>query len=250
MSGHSKWHQIRHKKAVTDSRRGRVFTQIIKEITIAAKMGGGDQYGNPRLRLAIEKAKASNMPADNIKRAIMKGTGELPGIAYEEVTYEAYGPGGAALFIECVTDNKTRTVSELRHILDRYHGKLASTGAVAYQFHKKGAIAVPKSTAPEEDLMSAALEAGADDIRSDDKFFTVLTPPDQFVEIRKTIETKGFKIEHAELHMMADNTIRVEGKEAEQLLKLMGFLEDQEDVQQVHSNFEIDDKLIAAFEGG
>lgn len=247
MSGHSKWHQIRHKKAVTDSRRGRVFTQIIKEIAIAAKMGGGELSGNSRLRFAIEKAKASNMPAENIKRAIMKGTGELPGIAYEEVSYEAYGPGGAALFIECVTDNKTRTVSELRHILDRYHGKLASTGAVAYQFHKKGAIAVPKSAAPEEDLMAAALEAGADDIGSDDKFFTVFTPPNQLEEIRKSIETKGFRIEHAELHMIADNTIRIEGKEAEQLLKLMGFLEDQEDVQQVHGNFEIDDKVIAAF---
>jgi YebC/PmpR family DNA-binding regulatory protein len=245
MSGHSKWHQIRRKKAVTDARRGKVFTQIIKEITIAAKMGGGDPAGNPRLRLAIEKAKANNMPADNIKRAIMKGTGELPGMSYEDVTYEAYGPGGAALIIECVTDNKVRTVSELRHIFDRNHGKLASTGSVAFQFHRKGVISLPKSAVDEDELMGIILDAGAEDLKSEDDSYTVLCPPERFEEVKKAIERRNLKVDHAELQLVPENTVKVEGKDAELLLKLMEAIEDHDDVQHVYSNFEIDDKVMA-----
>jgi YebC/PmpR family DNA-binding regulatory protein len=249
MSGHSKWHQIRRKKAVTDAKRGKVFTQIIKEITIAAKMGGGSPEGNPRLRLAIDKAKANNMPADNIKRAIMKGTGELPGMAYEDVSYEAYGPGGVALIIECVTDNKTRTVSEIRHALDRHSGKLASSGAVAYQFHRKGVITVPRAAAEEDDLLAIILDAGADDMKAEDELYTVYTNPDAFEQVRKAIESNGITIESAELHLVPESTIKVEGKDAENVLKLMEAIEDHDDVQYVYSNFEIDDKVMASIAG-
>lgn len=250
MSGHSKWHTIRRKKAVTDSRRGKAFTQIIKEITIAAKMGGGDPAGNPRLRLAIDKAKSSNMPADNIKRAIMKGTSELPGMAYEDITYEAYGPGGVALIIECVTDNKTRTVSEIRHILDRNHGKLASSGAVAYQFHRKGVVTIPRQAASEDDLMAIILDANADDMKTEDDFYSVYCSPESFEGVKKAIESKGIKVENAELHLIPETTIRVEGKDAENVLKLMEAIEDHDDVQHVYSNFEIDDKIMASLAGG
>jgi YebC/PmpR family DNA-binding regulatory protein len=250
MSGHSKWHQIRRKKAVTDARRGKMFTQIIKEITIAARIGGGDPGGNPRLRLAIDKAKANNMPADNIKRAIMKGTGELPGMAYEEVTYEIYGPGGAAILIETVTDNKTRTVSELRHVLDRNHGKLAATGAVAYQFHKKGQITVPKSKVGEDDLLTIILEAGADDLTSEEEHYAITTSPESFEAVKKAIEQRGIPTEHAELQMIAENTVKVEGKDAELLLKLMEALEEHDDVQHVFSNFDIDERVMASFGAG
>lgn len=250
MSGHSKWHQIRRKKAVTDARRGRIFTQIIKEITIAARLGGGNPDGNPRLRLAIEKAKANNMPADNIKRAIMKGTGELPGMAYEDVTYEAYGPGGAALIIECVTDNKTRTVSEIRHILDRNHGKLASTGAVSYQFHRRGVITVPVSAIGEDDLLGLILDAGADDLKNDGELYTIYTAPESFEAVKKAVEQKGLPIETAELQLIPETTVKVEGKDAEQLLRLMEAIEEHEDVQHVYSNFEIDDKVMASLAAG
>ncbi|HWP82308.1 MAG TPA: YebC/PmpR family DNA-binding transcriptional regulator [Bacteroidota bacterium] len=249
MSGHSKWHQIRRKKAVTDARRGKIFTQIIKEITIAAKMGGGNPEGNPRLRLAIDKAKANNMPADNIKRAIMKGTGELPGMAYEDVTYEAYGPGGVALMIECVTDNKTRTVSEVRHILDRNNGKLASSGAVSYLFHRKGVITVSRSAAQEDDLLSVILDAGADDMKSDDDFFTVYCSPENLEQVRKVLEARSIKVESAELHLVPETTVKLEGKDAENLLKLMEAIEDHDDVQHVYANFEIDDKVMASIAG-
>ena len=204
MSGHSKWHTIRRKKAVTDARRGKAFTQIIKEITIAAKIGGGDPGGNPRLRLAIEKARGSNMPSDNIKRAVMKGTGELPGMSYEDVTYEAYGPGGAALIIECVTDNKVRTISDVRHILDRNHGKLASSGAVAFQFHRKGMISIPKSAIGEDDLMTLILDAGAEDLNAEDDAYAVTCAPESFEKVRKAVEMKGIKIDHAELQAVAE----------------------------------------------
>jgi len=247
MSGHSKWQQIRRKKAVTDAKRGKAFTQIIKEITIAARLGGGDPGGNPRLRLAIDKAKGANMPADNIKRAIQKGTGELPGMAYEDAVYEAYGPAGVAIIIECVTDNKTRTVNDIRHLLDRNHGKLATTGAVAYQFHKKGIMTIPASTISEDDLMTVALEAGAEDIRSEDEIHTIYTAPERFDNIKAFIEKKGIIPDHAELQLIAENTIRVEGKDAEQVLKLMEVLEEHDDVQHVYSNFDIDEKTIAEF---
>lgn len=247
MSGHSKWHQIHRKKAITDARRGKAFTQIIREMIMAAKLGGGDATGNPRLRLAIEKAKAHNMPADNIKRAIMKGTGELPGMAYEEATYEAYGPGGAALIIECVTDNKVRTVSDLRHILDKNHGKLASSGSVAFQFHRKGVITIHRHAVGEDDLMSLILDAGAEDMKTDEEFYTVLCTPESFESVKRALEDKGVKAEHAELQLVPENHVKVEGKEAELLLKLMEAIEEHDDVQHVFANFEIDEKAMAHY---
>lgn len=246
MSGHSKWATIKRKKAVTDARRGKMFTQIIKEITVAAKLGGGNPDGNPRLRLAVDKAKDNNMPADNIKRAIMKGTGELPGTVYEDVMYEAYGAGGVAMMIEAVTDNKTRTVSEIRHILERQHGKMASTGAVAFQFHKQGIITVPTAAIGEDDLMAIVLDAGADDMKTESDVYVVLTTPENFEGAKKAIDSKGIKVENAEIQMIADNTVKVEGKDAENVIKLMEALEEHDDVQKVHANFDIDDKVLAS----
>jgi YebC/PmpR family DNA-binding regulatory protein len=246
MSGHSKWATIKRKKAVTDARRGKVFTQIIKEITVAAKLGGGSLDGNPRLRLAIDKAKESNMPADNIKRAIMKGTGELPGTVYEDVVYEAYGAGGVGLIIEAVTDNKTRTVSEVRHILERHHGKMASSGAVAFQFHKKGIINVSTSLIGEDELMSVVLEAGADDLKTEHDTFIVITAPENFESVKKALDGKKIKAESAEIQMIAENTVKVEGKDAENVIRLMEALEEHDDIQKVHANFDIDDKVLAS----
>jgi YebC/PmpR family DNA-binding regulatory protein len=246
MSGHSKWATIKRKKAVTDARRGKMFTQIIKEITVAAKLGGGSADGNPRLRFAIDKAKESNMPADNIKRAIMKGTGELPGTVYEDVMYEAYGAGGVALMVEAVTDNKTRTVSEIRHILERHHGKMAASGAVSFQFHKKGILVIPASTIPEDDLMAIVLEAGADDLKNENDVYTIVTAPENFEAVRKALDAKSIKTESAEIQMVAENTVKVEGKDAENVIKLMEALEEHDDVQKVHANFDIDDKVLAS----
>ena len=245
MSGHSKWSTIKRKKAVTDARRGKIFTQVIKEITIAAKMGGGDPNSNARLRMAIDKAKANNMPADNIKRAIQKGTGELPGVNYEDAVYEVYGPGGVAIIIETVTDNKNRTISEIRHILERNHGKIAMSGSVAFQFHKKGIILVPKAVVPEDDLLSIILDAGAEDMKTEGEVYSILCLPENFEAVKHALTEKSIKIESAEILLIADNTVKVEGKDAENLLKLMEILEDSEDVQKVHANFEIDDKELA-----
>jgi len=250
MSGHSKWQQIRRKKAVTDAKRGKMFTQIIKEITIATRLGGGDPDGNPRLRLAIDKAKGANMPAENIKRAIMKGTGELPGMAYEDAMYEAYGPAGVALLIEAVTDNKTRTVNDIRYVLDRNHGKLAAAGAVAYQFHRKGQITVLVSKIGEDDLMGLILDAGAEDMSSDAEHHLITTPPDAFEQVKKAIESKHVPIDHAELQMVPENTIKVEGKDAENLLKLIEGLEDHDDIQHVYGNFDIDEGVLASLNVG
>jgi YebC/PmpR family DNA-binding regulatory protein len=247
MSGHSKWATIKRKKAVTDSRRGKIFTQIIKEITIAAKSGGGDPSGNPRLRLAIDKAKSSNMPADNIKRAIMKGTGELPGVSYEDVTYEGYGPGGVALIIESVTDNKNRTVSEIRHLLERNGGKFGATGSVAWIFHKKGTIRTPKGAMTEDDMLSIVLDAGADDLRLDGDSFEITTSPEAFEAVKKAIEDQHIAIEEAEIHKVPENTVRVEGPDAEKVLKLMEALEEHDDTQHVYANFDIDEKVLASF---
>ena len=247
MSGHSKWATIKRKKAVTDSRRGKVFTQIIKEITIAAKSGGGDPSGNPRLRLAIDKAKSSNMPADNIKRAIMKGTGELPGVSYEDVTYEGYGPGGVALIIESVTDNKNRTVSEIRHLLERNGGKFGATGSVAWMFHKKGTIRTPKGAMTEDDMLSIVLDAGADDLRLDGDSFEITTSPEAFEAVKKAIEDQHIAIEEAEIHKVPENTVRVEGPDAEKVLKLMEALEEHDDTQHVYANFDIEEKILASF---
>jgi len=245
MSGHSKWSTIKRKKAVTDARRGKVFTQVIKEITVAAKLGGGDPNSNARLRFAIEKAKASNMPADNIKRAIQKGTGELPGVNYEDVVYEVYGPGGVAIIVETVTDNKNRTISDIRHILERNHGKIAMSGSVAFQFHKRGIILVPKSVVPEDDLLSIILDAGADDMKIEGDEYSIICTPDNFEPVRQALIAKSIKIESAEILLVADNTVKVDGKDAENLLKLMEILEDYDDVQKVHANFDIDDKELS-----
>jgi YebC/PmpR family DNA-binding regulatory protein len=244
LSGHSKWSTIKRKKAVTDARRGKIFTQVIREITVAAKMGGGSSETNARLRFAIDKAKACNMPADNIKRAIQKGTGELPGVNYEDAVYEAYGPGGVAIIIETVTDNKNRTISDIRHILERNNGKVAMSGSVAFQFRKKGIILVPKSVVPEDDLLSIILDAGAEDMKTEGDEYYIICTPDNFETVKKAIETKNIKVESAEIHLVADNTVKIEGKDAENVLKLMEVLEEHDDVQKVHANFDIDDKEL------
>ena len=250
MSGHSKWATIKRKKGATDAARGRLFTRLIKEITIAVRAGGGNPDGNPRLRLAILTGKAANMPADNIKRAVQKGTGELPGTSYEEVMYEGYGAGGVAIIVECVTDNSTRTVSEVRHIFSRQNGNMGSSGSVAWMFHKKGQILVPNAgqlkPVSEDDLLGIILEAGADDMQSDETGFTVTTTPQAFEAVKKAIEEKGIVIESASVQMVPENTVKVSGKEAEQTLKLMEALEEHDDVQNVYANFDIDEKEMAA----
>jgi len=247
MSGHSKWATIKRKKAITDGKRGKMFTQIIKEITIAARMGGGDPKSNPRLRLAIEKAKSANMPADNIKRAIQKGTGELPGVAYEDMTYEGYGPGGVALLIESVTDNKNRTVSEIRHMLERHNGKLGASNSVAWMFHRRGVIHVARASSDEESLFGIILEAGADDMKTEDDVYEIITSPEKLEAVKQALEARGIKIEDAEIQRIPENTVKVLGKDAEQVLKLMETLEDHDDVQHVYANFDIDEKVLASF---
>jgi YebC/PmpR family DNA-binding regulatory protein len=247
MSGHSKWATIKRKKAVTDSRRGKLFTQLIKEITIAAKAGGGDPAGNPRLRLAIDKGKAANMPADNIKRAVQKGTGELPGVSYEEITYEAYGPGGTAIIIEVVTDNKNRAIAELRHILERTGGKLGASGSVAYMFHKKGHVRVPALGRSEDDVLAVVLDAGAEDMTTDGDTFEIVTSIESFEPVKRALEAAHIPIEESELSMVPETTVRVEGAEAEKVLKLVEALEDHDDTQHVYANFDIDEKLLASF---
>lgn len=247
MSGHNKWAKIKRKKGVTDAKRGRLFTRLSKEMTIAARDGGGNAAGNPRLRLAVEKAQASNMPAENIKRAIQKGTGELPGIAYEEGTYEGFGPGGVALMIECVTDNKNRTVAELRNLLEKSNGKFGATNSVAHLFHRKGNIIVSRTNYNEDDLMTIIIEAGADDMKTDEDSYQVITAPEHFDSVRRALEAKSVKMEEAEIQLLPEMTIPVVGKEAEQVLKLIDALEDHEDVQHVYTNFDIDEKVLADF---
>ena len=253
MSGHSKWATIKRKKGATDAARGRLFTRLIKEITIAARDGGGNPEGNPRLRLAIQTAKAANMPADNIKRALQRGTGELPGVTYEEVTFEGYGPGGVAILVDVVTDNNNRTVSEMRHVFSRNNGNMGQAGSVAWMFHKKGTIAVlkksQKTPLSEDDIMNIILEAGAEDMQSDADEFTITTAPHDFEPVKKALEDRGVVIESASLQMVPQNTIKVSGKEAEQLLKLMEALEEHDDVQNLYANFDIDEKELAAFHG-
>lgn len=249
MSGHSKWATIKRKKASIDAKRGKVFTQIAKELSIAAKNGGGDPIGNPRLRLAVEKARSNNMPAENIKRAIMKGTGELPGVTYEEVTYEVYAPGGVAMLVDTVTDNKNRTVSELRHLLERNGGKLATAGSVAWSFHKKGVLQIAKASYSEDDILNIILEAGADDLRVEDEFYEIKTTPDTFEPVKKALESNNIKIDSAELQMVPENMVKVDGKEAEQVLKLVDALDEHDDVQNVFPNFDIDEKILANYQG-
>ncbi len=246
MSGHSKWASIKHKKGALDAKRGKVFTRIIKELTVAARGGGGDPDMNPRLRTIIADAKAANMPAENIKRAIRRGTGEEPGVSYEEVSYEAYGPGGAAVIIDTLTDNKNRTVGELRHMLEKHGGNLASAGAVAWMFTKKGYIVVEKSKADEEKLMSAVLEAGADDLQDDGDNWEVLSAPDAFQGVRDAVKALGIEPASAEVSMIPQNYVKLEGKTAQQMVRLMDALDDQDDVQHVWSNFDIEEKEIEA----
>jgi YebC/PmpR family DNA-binding regulatory protein len=244
MSGHSKWHSIKHKKAATDSKRGRIFTRLIKEMTAAARNGGGDPDANPRLRLAVATAKASNMPADNIKRAIMRGTGELPGVSYEDVNYEGYGPGGVAIFMHALTDNKNRTVAEVRHILSKNGGNLGETGCVGWMFDRKGYFVVEKSVADEEKLLELALGAGADDMREDGGNFEIFTAPENFDAVRVALESATIPTAAAEISMMPQNYIKLEGKNAQTMLKLMEALEDHEDIQNVWANFDIDESEL------
>jgi YebC/PmpR family DNA-binding regulatory protein len=246
MSGHSKWASIKHKKGALDAKRGKIFTRLIKELTIAARNGGGDPDMNPRLRSVIADAKAANMPADNIKRAIRKGTGEEPGVSYEEAQYEAYGPGGAAVIIDVLTDNKNRTVGELRHMLEKGGGNLAATNAVAWMFNKKGYIVVEKAKADEEQLMAAVLEAGADDMQDDDDNWEVLSSPEAFQAVRDAVKQLGVEPASAQVSMIPQNYVKLEGKVAQQMLKLMEALDDQDDVQHVWSNFDISEQEIEA----
>ena len=245
MSGHSKWHSIKHKKAATDSKRGRIFTRLIKEMTAAARMGGGDPDANPRLRLAIATAKASNMPAENIKRAVMRGTGELPGVSYEDVNDEGYGPGGVAIFMEALTDNRNRTVAEIRHGLSKNGGNLGENGCVGWMFDRKGYFVIEKSLADEEKLLETALSAGADDMREDGDNFEILTSPENFETVRAALEADNVTPVVAEVSMMPQNYVKLEGKHAQTMLKLMEALEDHEDIQHVWANFDIDESEIS-----
>ncbi len=242
MSGHSKWSTIKRKKGAADAKRGKTFTKIIKEIMVAARMGGGDINANPRLRTAVLAAKAENMPRDNIDRAIKKGTGELEGVNYEEITYEGYGPGGVAMLVEVMTDNKNRTVAEVRHILAKQNGNLGEGGCVSWVFEKKGLLSIDKAGVDEDRLMEAALDAGALDIKDSGKEFDVTTSPASFESVKKKLEESGFKSTYAEVTMVPQTTVRITGKEAEQMLKLMEGLEDLDDVQKVYANFDITDE--------
>lgn len=249
MSGHSKWSKVKHVKAVQDVKKGKIFTKIIKEITVAARIGGGDQDGNPRLRAAILAAKQANMPADNVKRAIQKGTGELPGVAYEEITYEGYGPGGVAVLVEVMTDNKNRTVSEMRHIFSRNNGNMSEAGTVAWMFSKKGSIVVDKKAVSEEKLMELALDAGADDIQEDTSNFEVLTAPNNFEKVTGALSANQIPTISAEIAMVPQTWIKLTGKEAQQVLKLVEALEDHDDVQHVWANFDIEEEELVQLAG-
>lgn len=246
MAGHSKWAQIKHKKAHTDAKKGKTFSKIVKEISVAARLGGKDAESNPRLRTAIEKAKEVNMPAENIKRAIMKGTGELPGVAYEDVVYEGYGPNGAALLIKVLTDNKNRTVPEIRHIFSKNNGNLGESGCVSWMFQQKGYILIDKAKINEETLISAALDAGAEDIlnETDEDNFEVITSPESFSAVKESLEKQGIPINFADITMLPKNYIALDKKAAEQALKLIEALEDNEDVQNVYFNFVVPDEAI------
>ena len=245
MAGHSKWSQIKRKKAVTDAKRGAHFTKLIREITVAARAGGGSPDFNPRLRLAVDTAKAANMPADNIDRAIKKGTGELEGVNYEEIIYEGYGPGGVALYIEALTDNGNRTVADLRHTLGRHGGSLGTSGSVAWQFERKGEIYVDASKYDEEAVFEAAIEAGAEDVTREGEEFLVTTDVAAFHQVQQTLKAGGIEVTQAELSMVPTNEVSVEGKDAEKLMKLLDLLEDLDDVQKVHSNADIDEASLA-----
>ncbi len=243
MSGHSKWSTIKHKKARMDAQRGKVFTKLIKEVTVAARMGGGDPEMNPRLRTAVAAAKAANMPADNITRAIKKGTGDLEGVNYDEITYEGYGPGGVAILIETLTDNKNRTAAEVRHVLTKHNGKMAEPGAVAWMFEKRGVIRVKAEGIDEDTFMMEALEAGAEDVQVEDDSFQVLSMPESFGDVQKGLEG-SYEFETVGLEQLPKNTVEVGEDHASGLLKLLDMLEDLDDAQKVTANFDIDDSII------
>ena len=244
MSGHSKWSSIKHKKGATDAKRGKIFTKLIKEITVVARTGGGDPDANPRLRTAIAAAKSENMPKDNIERAIKKGTGELEGVNYEESTYEGYGPGGAAVFIESVTDNKNRAVADIRHIFSKNGGNLGENGCVAWMFDKKGYIAIEKKAVDEDSLMETAIEAGAEDVREDNGSFEIVTEPDDFESVKTAIDKAAIPYIDAEITMLPQSTTNLEGKQALQMVKLMEALDDCEDVQKVYTNADIPEEIV------
>jgi YebC/PmpR family DNA-binding regulatory protein len=246
MSGHSKWHTIKHKKGAADAKRGKIFTRIIKELTVAARAGGGDPDTNPRLRTIITEAKASNMPSENIKRAIRRGTGEEPGVSYEEAQYEGYGPGGAAVIMDVLTDNRNRTVGELRHLLTKHGGNLAETNAVAWMFTKRGYIVVQKGKADEETLMSTVLDAGGDDLRDDGDNWEVFSAPEAFPQVLDAVKKLGIEPDAAEVAMVPQNYLKLEGKQAQQMVRLMEALDEHDDVRHVWSNVDIEEKEIEA----
>ncbi len=248
MSGHSKWSTIKRKKGKADAERGKIFTRLIKDITVAARNGGGDETANPRLRSAVAAAKSANMPSINIDRAIKKGTGELPGVVYEEGTLEGYGPAGVALYIEILTDNRNRTVADVRHSLTKHGGNLAESGAVAWMFEKKGLITVPSEGLDEEEILMVVMDAGAEDLKSEESFFEIISSTEDLEKIKATLESSGIKYDSANLTMYPKNTIKVEGKNAETLFKILNSLEDLDDVQNVYSNFDIDMSVLESME--
>ena len=241
MSGHSKWHSIKHKKASVDAKRGKLFTRLIKEISVAARLGGGDVEANPRLRASVQTAKDANMPQGNIKRAIMKGTGELPGQTYESVSYEGFGPGGAAVFVEVLTDNRNRTVAELRNIFSKQGGNLGETGSVQWMFERKGYIAVKGEEVSEDQLLEIALEAGAEDLTSEGDISSIYTSIENFEAVKQALQKAGISMESSELTMISQNNVQLVNKPAEQMIRLMDALDDHEDVGNVYANFDIDE---------
>ena len=245
MSGHSKWSTIKRKKGAADAKRGKIFTTLIKEITIAARLGGGDESANPRLRQAIDKAKGANMPADNIKRAIQKGTGELPGTSYDEYVYEGYGPAGVAIMMEVLTDNKNRTVAEIRHLMTKHGGNLGENGSVSWMFNKKGQIIIEKGGQNEDAMLEIALECGAEDFETEDEEFIITTDPSELMEVRDQLQSQGIEIKSAEVELIPNNLQTVEQKDVEKVLNLLEVLEDHEDIKNVYANFDIDETLIA-----
>ena len=248
MAGHSKWANIKHRKGAQDAKRGKIFTKLIKEITVAARIGGGDPDGNPRLRAALDKARLANMPRDNIDRAIKKGLGDLDGVTYEEGTFEGYGPGGVAVIVEFMTDNRTRTVADVRHIFTKYGGNLGVSGSVAFLFERKGLIAFP-TTVDFDQLFEAALEAGAEDVKDEGDSYEVITDPADFIEVRDRLSAAGLTFETAEVTMLPQTQVQLTGRQAESMLKLMDKLEDNDDVQNVFANFDISEAELAQFEG-
>lgn len=246
MSGHSKWSTIKHKKGAADAKRGKIFTKLIKEITVAARMGGGDPEGNPRLRTAISAARAENMPKENIERGIKKGSGELEGVSYEEASYDGYGPGGAAVLVDCLTDNKNRSVADIKHIFERHGGNLGEPGCVTWIFEQRGLIVFEKDKVDEEQLIDLALEAGAEDVKEEETEFEVVTAPSDFETVKKAIDDAGFPYTLAEVTKIPKNTVKIEGKKAQQMINLMQAIEDHDDVSHVYSNFDIADDVMEA----